>query len=133
MLQGRSLEARDTAPLTSQGPTRKKMAMRPAPESDVSPSAQRDAKMQCTSYNAVPVWCRSSETFLVNYRYSFGETNNVHQYHCETCSAVFLLLPTSIQARNWYGVMEVAWHRGAQRNWVVPGACRCQVTWVREQ
>ena len=89
--------------------------------------------MQCANDNAVPVWCRSSETVLVNYRYSFGETNNVHQYHCETCSAVFLLLPTSIQARNWHGVMEVAWHRGAQRNWVVLGACRCQVTWVREQ
>ena len=109
------------------------MAMRPAPEGDVSPSVQRDAKMQCTNYNAPQVWCRSSETFLANYQYSFAETNNVLQYHCETCSAEFMLLPTIIQARNMYGVMEVAWHRGAQRNWVVPGACRCQVTWVREQ
>ena len=108
------------------------MAMRRAPADDDDWS-QRDAKMQRTNDNAVAVWCRSSETFHVNYRYSFGETNNVHQYHCETCSAVFLLLPTSIQARNWHGVIEVAWHRGAQRNLVVPGACRCEVTWFREQ
>ena len=76
--------------------------------------------------------CVSFPLHHCNMRYSYAEAYNVTDWVCQDCSARFILLPTTQEARAVHGIVEVAVHEGNFHAWMVPQWCTCGVQWVSQ-
>ena len=68
----------------------------------------------------------------LNRQYSYAETYGVEEWVCPSCSARWILLPTTQEARAAHYIMEVAIHEGNFHAWAIRGWCTCGVQWVSQ-